>query len=83
MLRDRLSTRDMIQIRPAINRWLIVTIAWQVLVIGACVVYALTLGSSPGKSPLWIVPPMGAAFGIAMPLQLIVMAIVRAARDAR
>jgi len=83
MLRDRLGTRDMARIRPAINRWLIVTIAWQVLVIGGCVVYVLSLRSAPGKSPLWIVPPMGAAFGIALPLQLIVMAIVRAARDAR
>ena len=73
----------MAQIRPAINRWLIVTITWQVLVIGACAVYVLALGSTSRKSPLWIVPPMGAAFGIAMPLQLIVMAIVRAARDAR
>lgn len=83
MLRERLGTRDMGQIRPAINRWLIVTIGWQVLVIGACVVYVVVQGANHSKSPLWIVPPMGAAFGIAMPLQLIVMAIVRAAREAR
>jgi hypothetical protein len=71
------------QIRPAINRWLVITIAWQVLVIGACVVYLIVMGSQRGKSPTWIVPPVGAAFGAAMPLQLIVMGIVRAVREAR
>jgi hypothetical protein len=56
---------------------------WQVLVIGACIVYFVTIGSTRGKSPTWIVPPMGAAFGIAMPLQFVVMAIVRAVRQSQ
>jgi hypothetical protein len=73
----------MAQIRPAINRWLIVTIIWQVLVISAGVVYVVAFGSTRGKSPVWIVPPVGAAFGVAMPLQFIVMAVVRAVREAR
>jgi hypothetical protein len=54
-----------------------------VLVIGACIVYFVAIGSTHGKSPTWIVPPVGAAFGIAVPLQFIVMAIVRAVRQAR
>jgi hypothetical protein len=62
---------------------LVITIAWQVLVIGACVVYLIVVGPEHGKSPTWIVPPVGAAFGAAMPLQLIVMGIVRAVREAR
>jgi hypothetical protein len=81
-LRPRLATHDLAVIRPAINRWLIVTIVWQVLVIGGCVVYLVALGSTRGKSPTWIVPPVGGVFGIALPLQLIVMAIVRAVRQA-
>ena len=82
MLRGPLRTRDIATIRPAINRWLLVTIAWQVLLIAGCVAYLVVLGSGHGRSSAWIAPPVGAAFGLAVPLNFIAMAILRAVRSA-
>jgi hypothetical protein len=72
----------MARIRPAVNRWLIVTIVWQALVIGAGVLYLVVLGPTHGRSLAWIAPPMGAAFGVAGPLQFIVRGFIRAMREA-
>jgi hypothetical protein len=52
----------------------------QVLVIGACVIYLVVFGSRHGHSVAWIVPAVGAAFGTALPLQMVVMAILRSVR---
>ncbi len=82
MLRAPLRTRVIARIRPAINRWLIVTIAWQVLLIAGCVLYLVLLGSRHGRSSAWIAPPVGAAFGLAVPLNFIAMGIVRGVRKA-
>ena len=81
LLRSQLRTRDIARIRPAVNRWLMVTVAWQVLVLIGCGLYLVAFGSRHGRSPAWIAPPLGAAFGIGLPLQYVVMAIVRAVRE--
>jgi purine-cytosine permease-like protein len=67
-------------VRPALKRWLKVAIVWQVLVLAACVVYLVVLGSRHLHNVVWISPAAGAAFGTGLPLQFVVMAILRAAR---
>jgi hypothetical protein len=80
LLRDPLRTRDAALIRPATKRWLIGTVALQVSVIAACILYVVVLGSRHGQSSAWIFPAVGAVFGLALPLQFILMPIVRAFR---
>ena len=80
LLRDPLRTRDAIFIRPAIKRWLAGTVVLQVSVIAACILYLVVLGSRHGQGSAWIFPAVGAVFGLALPLQFILMPIVRAFR---
>jgi hypothetical protein len=75
-----LRTRDVLQFRPALTRWVKVVLVWQALVIGGCVLYVAVLTSRHGHSVAWVAPPAGAVFGSALPLQLVAMAIARAAR---
>jgi hypothetical protein len=81
LLRDALLTRDPLQVRPALKRWIKVTVVWQVLVLGACGLYLVSLGSSGGRSFASISPAIGAIFGTALPLQFVVMAILRSLRN--
>jgi hypothetical protein len=80
LLSDRLRTGDIEHVRPAIMRWMKVAIVSQLLVLGACVLYLAALSSRHGHSALWIAPAVGAAFGTALPLQFVVMAILRSVR---
>jgi hypothetical protein len=61
-------------------RWMRIAIASQVLVLGACALCLAALGSRHGHSAVWIAPAVGAAFGTALPLQFVVMAILRSVR---
>jgi len=83
LLREPLRTRELEQVRPAIMRWMKIAIVSQVLVLGACGLYLAALGSRHGHSAVWIAPAVGAAFGTALPLQFVVMAILRSARSGR
>ena len=67
-------------LRPALKRWLIVMVVWQVSVIAAAILYVVVFGSRHGQSSAWISPAVGAAFGLGLPLQFILMPIVRAFR---
>jgi hypothetical protein len=80
LLRDALHTRDLLQVRPALTRWIKVAIVWQVLVLVACGVYLVAFGPGHRQSAAWISPAVGAVFGTAIPLQLVVMAILRSMR---
>jgi len=55
-------------------------VVWQVSVIAACILYVLVLGSRHGQSSAWISPAVGAVLGLALPLQFILLPIVRAFR---
>ena len=66
--------------RPAMKRWIWTAIVWQVLVIGGCIVYLALMSSRHGQGIAWISPAVGVVFGTALPLQLIAVAILRAAR---
>jgi len=80
LLRAALRTRDISQWRPALNRWLAATVAWQVVVVAACVLYLVAIASKHGPGAAWVAPPVGAVFGGAIPLQFVAVAIVRATR---
>lgn len=81
LLREPLRTRDLEHVRPAIMRWMKIAIVSQVLVLVACGLYLAALTSRHGHSAVWIAPAVGAAFGTALPLQFVVMAILRSARS--
>jgi hypothetical protein len=57
-----------------------VAIVWQVIVLGACGLYLVALGPAHGRNVAWISPAVGAVFGTAIPLQFVVMAILRSVR---
>jgi len=50
------------------------------VVLGACALYLAAFGSRHGPGIAWIFPAVGAVFGTALPLQFVVMAILRSAR---
>lgn len=79
-MRGQLLTRDPAQVRAAVKRWIKVIVVWQVLVLGACGLYLVALGSGGGHSFASISPAIGAIFGTALPLQFVVMAILRSLR---
>ena len=80
LLRGPLQTRDAKQMRPALGRWLKVVLAWQVLVVALAAAYVAVVASGHPRGFAWIAPPIGALFGTALPLQFIVMAILRSSR---
>jgi hypothetical protein len=71
------------QVRPALKRWVTFTTVWQVAVLGGCGLYMVVLSTRHGQGVAWISPAVGAVFGTALPLQFVVVAILRSARGAR
>jgi hypothetical protein len=80
LLRRALLTRDLAVMRPAIFSWLKVVLVWQVAVVVASASYVVVLGSKHPGGFAWVAPAIGAIFGTAMPLQVAVIAIMRAGR---
>jgi hypothetical protein len=80
LLQRPLLTHDVDQMRPAVGRWLKVVLLWQVVVVVACAGYVGVLASQHPRGFAWIVPAIAAVFGTAIPLQVAVMAILRASR---
>jgi hypothetical protein len=68
--------------RPALGRWLKVVLLWQLVVVVACAAYVSVLASQHPRGVAWIVPAIAAIFGTAIPLQVAVLAILRASRGA-
>ena len=66
--------------RPAIGRWLKVVLLWQVVVVAVSASYVAVLASGPPRGFAWVAPAIAAVFGTAVPLQVAVMAILRASR---
>jgi hypothetical protein len=81
LLREPLRTHDLELTRAALKRWIKVAVVWQVIVLVACAAYLAALSSTHGPGFAWISPAVGAVLGTALPLQFIVMAILRAARS--
>jgi hypothetical protein len=80
LLRGPLRTHDVAQMRPAVGRWLKIVLAWQVLVLLASAAYVASLSSAHAVGYAWIAPAIGAVFGTAIPLQVAVVAILKASR---
>jgi hypothetical protein len=57
-----------------------VVLAWQVGVVAASAIYVAVLASTHPRGLAWVAPALGAVFGTAMPLQVVVVAILRAGR---
>ena len=70
-------------VRPALKRWVTFATVWQLAVLGGCGLYMVVLSTRHGQGVAWISPAVGAVFGTALPLQLVVVAILRSARGAR
>ena len=80
MLQAPLRSRDIQQARPAVTRWVKAVLVWQLVVVGAAAIYVAAKASSHTPGALWIAPAVGAVFGTALPLQVAVVAIMRAAK---
>ena len=80
MLQRPLLTHDVAQMRPAVSRWLKVVLVWQVVVVAASAGYVGVLASQHPRGFAWVVPAIAAVFGTAIPLQVAVVAILRASR---
>lgn len=66
--------------RQALRRWLLFTIAWQVLVLAFVGVYLGVMTRAPHGTAAWIAPVAGAVVGTALPLQVVVMSLLRGLR---
>jgi len=66
--------------RSAIGTWLKVVLVWQVAVVAVSATYVAVLASQHPSGFAWVAPAIGAVFGTAMPLQVAVIAIMRAGR---
>ena len=66
--------------RPAISRWLKLVLVWQVLVVVLAAGYTAVVASAHPLGYFWVAPAIAAIFGTALPLQVAVVAILRASR---
>ncbi|HEY4867426.1 MAG TPA: hypothetical protein VIK45_18145 [Candidatus Dormibacteraeota bacterium] len=79
LLLKSLRSSEAAEQRRGLKRWASFVVAWQALLILALAVYALQVGRSHPRDLSWIAPPIAALAGTALPLQLAVGRIVRAA----
>jgi hypothetical protein len=80
ILHTPLRSRDIDRARPALKRWMALALGWQVFVVVAAASYVAVLASRHVHGQAWIAPAIGAIFGTALPLQVVVVAVMRAAR---
>lgn len=63
--------------RQALRRWILFAFGWQAAVLAFVGVYVgLQLSGHPG-SPAWPAPAVGAVVGTALPLQVVVISLLR------
>lgn len=80
ILHEPLNAQDIERARPALTLWLKLAIGWQVLVLVLSGVYLSAMGGHHGSGIAWTAPAIGAIVGTALPLQFVVVGIMRAAR---
>ena len=76
LLRPALAAADM----PRSRRWLAAALGWQVVVLVASAAYVFGRSASHPAGLAWIAPALAALLGTALPMQLAVGAVLRAAR---
>ena len=80
MLRGALNSPDIDSARPALIRWIKAAIAWQAVVSISAVAYVVVMTSNHATGRTWVAPAAGGFLGTALPLQIVVVAVLRAAR---
>lgn len=80
MLRPALQSGDLEQARPAVTRWVKTALVFQTVVLIGAGGYVVLTASSHPHGLAWVAPAIGAVFGTALPLQIAVVTITRAAR---
>ncbi len=80
MLQRQVRSGDLEQARPAVTRWIKTVLVYQTLVLVAAGGYVVVIASSHPRGFAWVAPPLGAVVGTALPLQVAVATILRAAR---
>jgi hypothetical protein len=66
--------------RRGLRRWVFFALIWQSLVIAGVFAYAFAITRTHRAGFLWVLPPIAALFGTALPYQLAVTRLARAAR---
>jgi len=80
LLQQPLRSTEMAVVRQAAVRWIKVSVAWQGFVLVAAGAYVIAYGSGQPHGFAWIAPPLGAVLGTALPLQLVVVSLMRSMR---
>ena len=80
LLRRALESGDGARMRSAFLRWIAVDVVWQTVVLVAGYAYFVAGARAHNAGVAWAVPGIAAIFGTALPLQLVAMAALRAAR---
>ncbi len=79
LLGARLRAESVEERRAALTRWFKFAIAWQGLVLVAIAAYGFSMAHHHPPGLAWVAPVIGAVLGTALPLQLVVVQILRAA----
>ena len=80
MLAAALRQTDVASRRRGLKRWVVFALIWQSIVIAGVFVYAFAISRSHRAGLSWIAPPVAALIGTALPYQLAVTRLARAAR---
>lgn len=79
LLGPALRASEPLQRRLGLRRWVAFLVVWQLLVIAAVALYAFLVTRAHPHGLAWAAPALGAIVGTAIPLQLAVAGISRAA----
>jgi hypothetical protein len=82
LLRPSLQTRDVALVRAGMVRWIKIDLVIQVAILAAAGAYIAVQTSNHVRGAGVVGPPVGAVLGSALPLQVVVAAMLRAVRGA-
>jgi len=80
LLAAGLRQTDVAARRRGLKRWVFFALIWQSIVIAGVFVYAFAVTRSQRAGLSWVAPPVAALIGTALPYQLAVTRLARAAR---
>lgn len=80
MLQPALRAANLEAARPGIKRWIVTVLIYQTAVVVVTATYVIATASGHPHGLAWTTPAVGAVIGTALPLQLAVASILRAAR---
>jgi hypothetical protein len=80
LLRPTLRSGNAAGSRPVFVRWILSALAFPAVVLIAAAAYMILVGRRHPQGLAWAAPPLAALVGTALPLQLVIASITRAAR---